>query len=331
MPAPHALRKQIRALCVCMDDSIAATTSLTAPGRRFMCLDEADRMVDMGFEEEIREVMSFFKGQRQTLMFSATMPQKILKFAESALVDPVTVNVGRAGATNKDIVQHVEFVKEEDRMRHLCDALQKTPPPVLIFSEVRALRHNGRRRTRIPFLTFTESTPSTCPEGHLVAVSAEQERRRRHPRVPADPGRGGRGHPRLERPGGAQLGNGRVQGGEEGRPHRHRRRLQRARFPAHRARHQLRHASGERQHFADSRPRRQHRPGDLSTAGAVVGPAASRQRFRCGDLPDAAQEIENYVHRIGRTGRAGKKGAATTFVTSRVGSSILLDLKHILR
>jgi ATP-dependent RNA helicase DDX41 len=72
---------------------------------RYMCLDEADRMVDMGFEEEIREVMSYFKGSRQTLMFSATMPQKILSFAESALVDPVTVNVGRAGATNQDITQ----------------------------------------------------------------------------------------------------------------------------------------------------------------------------------------------------------------------------------
>ncbi len=36
---------------------------------RYMCLDEADRMVDLGFEEDIREIMSFFKGQRQMLMF----------------------------------------------------------------------------------------------------------------------------------------------------------------------------------------------------------------------------------------------------------------------
>jgi ATP-dependent RNA helicase DDX41 len=49
--------------------------------------------------------MSYFKGQRQTLMFSATMPQKIKAFAESALVDPVTVNVGRAGAANLDVIQ----------------------------------------------------------------------------------------------------------------------------------------------------------------------------------------------------------------------------------
>lgn len=45
----------------------------------------------------MRDILSFFQGQRQTLMFSATMPQNIKTFAESALVDPVEINVGRAG------------------------------------------------------------------------------------------------------------------------------------------------------------------------------------------------------------------------------------------
>ena len=45
------------------------------------------------------------QGQRQTLMFSATMPAKIKSFAESALIDPVVVNVGRAGAANLDVIQ----------------------------------------------------------------------------------------------------------------------------------------------------------------------------------------------------------------------------------
>jgi len=72
---------------------------------RYLCLDEADRMVDLGFEEDVREILSYFSGQRQTLMFSATMPMKIRTFAESALVKPVTVNVGRAGAANLDVIQ----------------------------------------------------------------------------------------------------------------------------------------------------------------------------------------------------------------------------------
>ena len=68
-------------------------------------------------------------------MFSATMPVKIKSFAESALNDPVEVNVGRAGATNLDIIQEVEYVRSEDRLVSILEALQKTPPPVLIFAE----------------------------------------------------------------------------------------------------------------------------------------------------------------------------------------------------
>ena len=52
----------------------------------------------MGFEEDIRTIFSFFRGQRQTLLFSATMPKKIQNFAKSALVKPIVINVGRAGA-----------------------------------------------------------------------------------------------------------------------------------------------------------------------------------------------------------------------------------------
>lgn len=55
---------------------------------RYLVLDEADRMIDLGFEEDIRTIFSFFKSQRQTLLFSATMPKKIQNFARSALVRP---------------------------------------------------------------------------------------------------------------------------------------------------------------------------------------------------------------------------------------------------
>lgn len=55
---------------------------------RYLTLDEADRMIDLGFEEDIRTIFSYFKCQRQTLLFSATMPKKIQNFAKSALVKP---------------------------------------------------------------------------------------------------------------------------------------------------------------------------------------------------------------------------------------------------
>lgn len=50
-------------------------------------------------------MLSYFKDQRQTLLFSATMPITIKAFAESALLTPITVNVGRAGAASLDIIQ----------------------------------------------------------------------------------------------------------------------------------------------------------------------------------------------------------------------------------
>ena len=120
---------------------------------KYLCMDEADRMVDEGFEEDIRNILTYFKvctwkvlrltrniadhfmlmlqSQRQTILYSATMPKKIQQFAESSLVKPVTVNVGRAGAANLDVIQEVEYVKQESKIAYLLECLQKTAPPVL--------------------------------------------------------------------------------------------------------------------------------------------------------------------------------------------------------
>lgn len=108
---------------------------LTFESCRYVCLDEADRLIDLGFEEDIRAIFDFFTSQRQTLMFSATMPTRIRNFASSALVKPVVVNVGRAGAASLNICQEVEIVRPEARIVQLLEALQKTEPPVLIFCE----------------------------------------------------------------------------------------------------------------------------------------------------------------------------------------------------
>merc|ERR1712091_171003 len=59
--------------------------------------------------------MNHFSKQRQTLLFSATMPKKFQDFARGALVDSVLVNVSRAGAANLDVIQEVEYVKLEAR------------------------------------------------------------------------------------------------------------------------------------------------------------------------------------------------------------------------
>ena len=114
---------------------------------RQLVLDEADRMVDMGFEEDVRTVFSHFSAQRQvliisnfltilkTLLYSATMPVKIQEFAKSALVQPITVNVGRAGAASLKIRQDIEYVADEAKVVQVLMSLQKTPPAVLVFAE----------------------------------------------------------------------------------------------------------------------------------------------------------------------------------------------------
>ena len=111
---------------------------------RQLVLDEADRMVDMGFEEDVRTVFSHFSAQRQTLLYSATMPMKIQEFAKSALVQPITVNVGRAGklktisickiiifegAASLKIRQDIEYVNDEAKVVSVLHSLQKTSPP----------------------------------------------------------------------------------------------------------------------------------------------------------------------------------------------------------
>jgi ATP-dependent RNA helicase DDX41 len=102
---------------------------------KYLVLDEADRMLDMGFDEEVHNIINRFKRQRQTVLFSATMPQKFQDFAKKTLVQPLIVNVGRAGAANLDVIQEVEYVKQEAKIVYLLECLQKTAPPVIIFCE----------------------------------------------------------------------------------------------------------------------------------------------------------------------------------------------------
>ena len=63
------------------------------------------------------------------------MPKKIQNFAKSALVKPVVVNVGRAGAANLNVRQDVEYVRGEQKILSLLESLQKTAPPVRPFSK----------------------------------------------------------------------------------------------------------------------------------------------------------------------------------------------------
>src|SRR5256885_1727729 len=82
-------------------------------------LDEADRMLDMGFIHDIRKIAARVPQRRQTLLFSATMPGEIRELANSLLRDPVSVQVTPVASTVENVDQSVYFVEKRDKPRLL--------------------------------------------------------------------------------------------------------------------------------------------------------------------------------------------------------------------
>lgn len=221
--------------------------SLNLDIAKYFVLDEGDRMLDLGFDEVVHAIINRFKRQRQTVLFSATMPQKFRDFARDTLVHPLLINVGRAGAANLDVVQEVEYVKRETRVVYLLECLQKTAPPVIIFCERKG--------------DVDEIHEYLLVKG-IEAVS--------------------------------------IHGGKD----------QEERNEAIRL-----YKEGRKDVLVAT---------DIAAKGLDFPAIQHVINF---DMPS---EIENYVHRIGRTGRSGKTGVATTFINKDVDESTLLDLKHLL-
>lgn len=100
----------------------------------YVVLDEADEMLDMGFLDDIKEIFTFMPEERQTLLFSATMPQAIKNLAKSILVEPEFITLTKKDITNSKITQTYYVVDEHERDDALIRLYDfKNPEKSIIF------------------------------------------------------------------------------------------------------------------------------------------------------------------------------------------------------
>ncbi|CAA0842792.1 DEAD-box ATP-dependent RNA helicase 37 [Striga hermonthica] len=209
---------------------------------RYLALDEADRMLDMGFEPQIRKIVEQMdmppRGERQTMLFSATFPKEIQRMASDFLSNYIFLAVGRVGSSTDLIVQRVEYVQEGDKRSYLMDLLH-------------AQRANGTQGKQALTLVFVETKKGADSLEHWLYMNG----------FPATTIHGDRSQQERE--------------------------LALRSFK-----------SGKTPILVAT---------DVAARGLDIPHVAHVINF---DLPN---DIDDYVHRIGRTGRAGKTGLATAF------------------
>ena len=149
-PQVEKLRQGVDILVACPGrlNDLIGQGYVDLSGVEIFVLDEADRMLDMGFVHDVKRVIAKLPVRRQTLMFSATMPAEIEQLAAGILRDPAFVKVDPVSSTVDRIAQSLYYVSKTDKRKLLPWLIQNLQPPVhnaLVFSRT---KHGADRIAR---------------------------------------------------------------------------------------------------------------------------------------------------------------------------------------